>query len=83
MNIQNIYKNIKFTYFLRHKAVIDSDEDFYLSLFYTAFDFLEKLNFKKLAIPKNEYQSHIDQFEKREFIKNPKLSNGDKGIKKI
>lgn len=79
LNIPNIFRNIKYTYYLRHKSSIDADEDYFLSLFYSAFDFLEKLNFKKLNISKNEYQSFIDEFEKKELIKAGNINSLDKG----
>ena len=69
---QNIYRNIKYTYFLRNKLSIDSDEDYYISLFYNSFEFLEKLNSKKLSISKNEYNYFIDEFEKKELLKSGK-----------
>lgn len=72
LNTQNIYRNIKYTYFLRNKLSIDSDEDYYVSLFYYAFEFLEKLNSKKLSISKNEYNYFIDEFDKKELLKNGK-----------
>lgn len=80
LNTPNIYRNIKYTYFLRHKAAMDSDEDYYLSLFYSAFDFLEKLNYKKLSITKNEFQNYIDEYDKRELLKSGNLKSLDKGI---
>lgn len=72
LNTQNIYRNIKYTYFLRNKLSIDSDEDFFISLFYNAFEFLEKLTSKKLTISKNEYNYFIDEFEKKELLRNGK-----------
>jgi len=80
LNTPNIFRNIKYSFFLRHKCAIDSDEDYYLSLFYSAFDFLEKLNFKKLSISKIEFQNFIDEFEKKELLKTGNLNNLDKGI---
>ena len=82
LNIPNLYKHIKYTYYLRHKNIIDSDEDYYLSLFYSAFDFLEKLNFKKLNITKFEFNLFIDEYEKKEILKNSKKYLGDKSNKK-
>lgn len=79
LNTPLIYKNIKYTYFLRHKAAINSDEDYYLSLFYSAFEFLEKLNYKKLNISKIEFQCSIDEYEKKELIKNGNPHSIDKG----
>ena len=79
LNTPNIYKNIKYTYYLRHKAAIESDEDYYLSLFYSAFEFLEKLNYKKLLISKNEFQSFIDEYEKKELLKKGNPNTLDKG----
>jgi len=72
LNTKNIYRNIKYTYFLRNKLSIDSDEDYFISLFYKAFEFLEKLNSKKLSISKNEYNYFVDEFEKKELLKNGK-----------
>lgn len=80
LNIPGIYRNIIYTYYLRHKGAVDSDEDYYLSLFYSAFDFLEKLNFKKLAITKNEFQSFVDEYEKKELIKLNKANSLDSGM---
>lgn len=79
LNTPNIYRNIKYTYFLRHKAAMDSDEDYYLSLFYSAFEFLEKLNYKKLSITKNEFQNYIDEYEKKELLKSGNVNSLDKG----
>ena len=79
LNTNNIYRNIKYTYFLRHKTAIDSDEDYYISLFYSAFDFLEKLNYKKLSISKNEFQNFIDEYEKKDLLKSGNLNKLDKG----
>lgn len=72
LNTQNIYRNIKYTYFLRNKLSIDSDEDYYISLFFNSFEYLEKLNSKKLTITKNEYNYFIDEYEKKELLKNGK-----------
>ncbi len=38
-------------------------------MFYNSFEFLEKLNYKKLNITKNEYNYFIDENEKKELLK--------------
>lgn len=69
-NIYNLKINLKFTALFRHKNSITSEEDYFLSIFFQAVEFIEKMNYSHLKIKKNEFMEYCEEFTKKELLKN-------------
>ena len=71
-NINNLKNNLRIISLFRHKTTINSEEDYFLLLIFQAIEFIEKMNYTNLKIKKNEYYEYIDEYEKKEMLKNVK-----------
>lgn len=76
--VLNLKAQIRYTSLFRNKSVISSDEDFYLSLFSEAIEFIERITHSQLNISKIDYNSYIDDYEKKELLKNTNKSTKSK-----
>lgn len=71
-NVTNLKGNLRFIALFRHKTVINSEEDYFLSILFQAVEFIERLhsNLSHLKINKEEFAQFCDEFDKNELLKN-------------
>lgn len=76
-NIHKLKGNLRFIALFRHKTIINSEEDYYLSIFFQAIEFIEKLESSKLKIDKNEFINQLDAFNKKELLNSKSSLEGN------
>ena len=69
-NIPNIKENLKFISLFRHKTIISSEEDYFLSIMTQVLEYIEKMSFSTLKINKSEFIEKCEDFEKKEILTN-------------
>jgi hypothetical protein len=71
-NIANFKAQIHYINLFRHKTLISSEEDYFVSLYFQAFEFIEKMNSSYIKMSKAEFDELCDEFEKKELLKRDK-----------
>jgi hypothetical protein len=68
-NLPNIKTHFRYVSLFRHKTTISTEDDYYLSLFFHAVEYIERMNFSMLKISKEEFNLYADEFDKKELLK--------------
>lgn len=71
-NVNSFKENLKFIQLFRHKTIITSEEDYYLSIMNQSVEFIENMNSNLLKINRNEFLEKCEDFEKKEVLKGNK-----------